>query len=101
MLMRVVSKHLRALDRQVRESIYIENGSRNEKGCLKLKNEWAGTKVPIPLVTSPKGTSRKNQKGEGTKRVKEKETETPGVEASKRQPKKRRQVGTGEEADQG
>ena len=43
-LMRVVLKHLIALDRQVRERINIENSSRNEEEYLNLKNVWAGSR---------------------------------------------------------
>ena len=37
-LMRVTSKHLTALERQVRESINIEKCAKNEMECLNLKN---------------------------------------------------------------
>ena len=54
-LMRVTSKHLFALERQVRESINIEKCARNSTECLNLKNEWAGSKIPEIKVTQPKG----------------------------------------------
>ena len=37
-IMRVVSKHLAALDIQVRESVNIDKSSRNEEECLNIKN---------------------------------------------------------------
>ena len=57
MLMRVTSKHLQALERQVRESINIEKCSRVAEECLNLKNEWAGSKIPGIRVSKPKGTA--------------------------------------------
>jgi len=56
-LMRVTSKHLMALERQVRESINIEKCARNITECLNLKNEWAGSKIPGIKVTKPKGVT--------------------------------------------
>ena len=56
-LMRVTSKHLVALERQVRESINIEKCGIKAEECLNLKNEWAGSKIPGLSVTRPKGVA--------------------------------------------
>ena len=53
--MRVTSRHLYALKRQVRESINIEKYARNPLECLNLKNEWVGSKIPGIKVFRPKG----------------------------------------------
>ena len=63
--MRVTSKHLYALERQVRESINIEKSARNSEECLNLKNEWAGSKIPGIKVTRPKGVSTHRYEAEG------------------------------------
>ena len=56
-LMRVLSRHLTALDRQVTESLNIIRASRVPEECLNLKSEWGGSKLPNLQVTKPKGTS--------------------------------------------
>ena len=53
--MRITSKHLYALERQVRESVNIEKCAKNPQECLNLKNEWAGSKIPELKVSRPKG----------------------------------------------
>ena len=45
-MMRVLSRHIKALERQVQESVLIEKLAEEEKECLNLKSEWAGTKIP-------------------------------------------------------
>ena len=64
-LMRVTSKHLQALERQVRESVNIKRCSKVDEECLNLKNEWPGSKIPGIRVSRPKGTatSKANLKG--------------------------------------
>ena len=58
---RVTSKHQTPLDRQVQESVNIEEGARSPRECLNLKNEWAGSKLPGILVQRPKGVMRVRQ----------------------------------------
>ena len=53
--MRVLSRHLKALERQVQESVVIEKEAEIEKECLNLKSEWAGSKIPGLRVFNPKG----------------------------------------------
>ena len=56
-LMRITSKHLVALERQVRESVKIEKCTIKAEECLNLKNEWAGSKIPGLRVSKPKGVA--------------------------------------------
>ena len=52
---RVLGRHMKALDRQVHESVLIEKASETEKECLNLKSEWARRKIPGLKVNNPKG----------------------------------------------
>ena len=54
-LMRVLGHHIKALERQVHESVLIEKLAEKEEECLNLKSEWAGTKIPGLRVSNPKG----------------------------------------------
>ena len=58
MLMRIVSKHLTALDRQTTESINILEASKKPGESLNVKTEWGGAKIPSILVSNPKGVSK-------------------------------------------
>ena len=53
---RITRKHKTPLDRQIWESVYIEELSKDPNVCLNLKNEWAGSKIPGLSVLNPKGT---------------------------------------------
>ena len=53
-MMKITSRHLHALERQVRESINIERCARKPIECLNLKNEWAVSKLPGVKVSRPK-----------------------------------------------
>ena len=63
-LMRVLSRHLKALERQVIESVLIEKLAGNDKECLNLKSEWAGSKIPGLKVSNPRGLSCNKEGGE-------------------------------------
>ena len=54
-LMRVNSRHLDTLERQVRENINIEKCVKVAQECLNLQNQWAGSKIPHIRVSKPKG----------------------------------------------
>ena len=54
-MMRVLSKHIKALERQVNESVLIEGLAENSKEYLNLKSEWAGSKIPGLKGINPKG----------------------------------------------
>ena len=56
-LMRILSRHLTALERQVTESLNILKASKTSEECLNLKSEWGGSKLPAIEVSKPKGTS--------------------------------------------
>ena len=58
-LMRVISRHLTALDRQSTESVNILESGKVPEESLNSKNEWGGAKIPSLLVSSPKGTAGK------------------------------------------
>ena len=45
-LMRVLSRHRTAVDKQVWDSILIEKGLRDSVQCLNGKSEWGGSKLP-------------------------------------------------------
>ena len=62
--MRVLSRHLKALERQVVESVLIEKLAGNHKECLNLKSEWAGSKIPGLKVSNPRGLSCNKEGGE-------------------------------------
>ena len=55
--MRVLSRHLTALDRQVEESVNILEAGKVPEESLNSKNEWGGAKIPSLLVSSPKGVA--------------------------------------------
>ena len=57
--MRILSKHMTPLDRQVRESLNIMKASKVAEECLNLKSEWGGSKLPGLQVHSPKGTGKR------------------------------------------
>ena len=61
MMFRIISKHHSALERQVAESVRIEEVSNQPGNCLNIKNEWAGSKLPGIMVSKPKGTSGKGR----------------------------------------
>ena len=63
-IMRVLSRHIKALERQVHESVLIEKESGEEKVCLNLKSEWAGSKIPGLRVFNPKGLGSNKVGGE-------------------------------------
>ena len=44
------------LERQIMESVLIEEVASNAEECLNMKSEWAGSKLPGLAVTRPKGT---------------------------------------------
>ena len=54
--MRVTSRHLHALDRQVMKSVNIERASKNSEECLNLKSEWARSMIPGLKVSKSKGS---------------------------------------------
>ena len=56
--MRVVSRHLTALDRQVEESVNILESGKVPEKSLNSKNEWGGAKIPSLLVSFPKGVAK-------------------------------------------
>ena len=62
-IFRLLSKHRTALERQVVESVRIEEISGNPLESLNLKSEWVGSKLPGLLVARPKGTARPKDKG--------------------------------------
>ena len=64
-LMRVLSRHMTALDRQVTESLNIITTSKVPEECLNLKSEWGGSKLPDLQVSRPKGTSGKKEDSPG------------------------------------
>merc|ERR1712240_416626 len=73
-LMRITNFHKKALERQVLESLRIEEGNLNQEESLNLKSEWASSKLPEMQVRSPKGIRKPERKEE--KRVRyEKEEE--------------------------
>ena len=45
-LMRVISKHITALDRQVSKSVNIIGAGNIPEDCLNSKNEWGGPRFP-------------------------------------------------------
>ena len=61
-LMRVIQKHQRPLERQVIESLNIEIASRKPEECLNLKSEWCGSKMPGLVVSTPKGVRKTKDK---------------------------------------
>ena len=80
--MRVLSRHMTPLDRQVTESLNILKASKVPEECLNLKSEWGGSKLPDLQVTRPKGTSGKKEgssgreepqdtKNQGSKRIRD------------------------------
>ena len=66
-LMRVTNYHKKALERQVLESIRIEEGNLNQEESLNLKSEWAASKLPGVLIRTPKGVGRPERKEEKNK----------------------------------
>ena len=62
--MRVTNYHKKALERQVLESIRIEEGNINQEESLNLKSEWAASKLPGVLIRTPKGVGRPERKEE-------------------------------------
>ena len=63
-ILQVLSRHIKALERQIEESVLIERTSEIEKECLNLKSEWPGTKIPGLRVNNPKGTEYNKEGGE-------------------------------------
>ena len=63
-MLRVLGRHIKALDRKVQEIVLIEKASEVEKECLNLKSKWAGTKIPGLRVSNPKGLDSNKQGGE-------------------------------------
>ena len=53
-LMRITNFHKKALERQVLESIRIEEGSLNQEESLNLMSEWASSKLPGMQIPTPK-----------------------------------------------
>ena len=62
--MRVTNFHKKALERQVLESIRIEEGCLNQEESLNLKSEWASSKLPGMQIRTPKGVRRPERKEE-------------------------------------
>ena len=70
----IINYHKRALERQVLESLRIEEGSLIQEESLNLKSEGASSKLPGMQVQLPKGIRKPERKEE--KRVRyEKEKE--------------------------
>ena len=59
--MRVLSRHISPLDRQVQESLNIIKASKIPEESLNLKSEWGGSKLPDLQVSRPKGTNGPKQ----------------------------------------
>ena len=74
-MFRVLGRHIKALDRQVHESVLIEKISETVSECLNLKSEWAGSKIPGLRDSNPKGLVCNKEGGE--------EEEGTGSEASR------------------
>ena len=70
-IMRVLGRHLKALDRQIEEPVLIERTTEVKAQCLNLKSEWAGSKIPGLSVSNPKGLM---YAGEGLEGKEEMET---------------------------
>ena len=91
-LMRVISRHMTPLDRQVSESMNILRAAKCPEECLNLKSEWGGSKLPDLQIFNPKGISRKGSIGpqeigtQGEKRIfkRDEEIEGTGQPRSKR-----------------
>ena len=62
-LMRTLSSHITALDRQIQESVNILEGCKVEGQCLNLRNEWGGAKVPRLEVRTPKEVDKARKEG--------------------------------------
>lgn len=60
--MRVKDHHKKALERQVLESVRIEEGRSRPEENLNLKSEWAASKLPGIQVRIPKGTRKLEDK---------------------------------------
>ena len=56
-----------ALERQVNESVRIEEFSAKEQECLILRSEWGVSKLPEILVLRPKSTTDRVKEGEGVR----------------------------------
>ena len=52
-LMRIISKHVKALERQVVESIGIEKLGGKQEECLDNKSDWVGSKDLGLMVDNP------------------------------------------------
>ena len=63
-LMRTLTTHLSAMERQVQESLNIIQESKKPGNCLNVKSEWAGSKIPGLQVHLPKGTAATRQEKE-------------------------------------
>ena len=61
-LMRVTDNHKKALERQIVESIRIEEGCQNPEENLNLKSEWAASKLPSIQIRIPKGGKKMEEK---------------------------------------
>ena len=72
-IMRIITKHRTALDRQVSESARINECMRSTDTdtCLNLKTEWGGSKVPDLGVTIPKGTATTRLKNSLCRKISE------------------------------
>ena len=70
-LMRILSRHLTPLDRQVRESLNISLAAKQEEECLNLMSEWGGSKLPNLAVSVPKGVGRRQTLGAGDTKEKQ------------------------------
>ena len=70
-IFRLLSKHRTALERQITESVKIEDAAANPLESLNLKNEWGGSKLPGLLVARHKGTTKGKGQKEGSKRNRE------------------------------
>ena len=53
--MRVMDRHIKALERQIQVSVLIEKGAEVKAECLNLKSEWAGSKIPGLRVNNLRG----------------------------------------------
>ena len=60
----VLSRHIKILERQIEESVLIERTSEVEGECLNIKLEWAGSKIPGLRVNNPKGVDSNKEGGD-------------------------------------
>ena len=69
--MRVLRRHLKALERQIQEKALLVQASEVRAECLNLKLEWAGSKIPGLSVSNPKGLLHSTDSGDEDQEVAE------------------------------